>query len=212
MHIRRTGKFVTGVITAVAALAIMSLPAAANTANVDITSGSLALKNQLGTTIDTIDLGNPGPSCTSPASTVTTTTGTSVTGTLRSHSAVEINGQDFIVQLTITLTGTYGGSAPTYSVSGTISASATIIRSTGSGSCTALSGAGNCTVTASGIAFSGTVSAADIHNLVTTDSANVSGSSGPFTVSVTGSAANCGTLTAINNGSVALTSVVIHVL
>lgn len=211
MHIRRTGKLVAGVIAAVAALSLMSLPASANTVAADITAGTLTLRNPSGGTIQAIDLANPGVDCPpAPSSTVTTTNGTAVTGTLASKSAVFINGQHFIITLTITLTGTYTGGPPTYGVSGTTTATAVAQRSSTSGTpCTPLAGSGTCTITASNISWSGTVSAADIHNLTTTETANIAGGNTAFNTVVTGTAANCGTLAALNNGSVIFTGVVI---
>lgn len=208
MPTHRRGKLVIGALTALVALTLLSLPAAANTVNVTVTAGTLTLKNVGGGTIQSMTL-VPGPQCSGVVSTATTTGSSSsgtVSATLRAHAATTISGQHFVVTLTTALSGTYGGGPSAYPISGTGSATATIVRSTGAGSCTPLGGAGTCTVTASNVTWAGTLNAGDASVLVPGDTVTgVNGGNTAFNTVVTGTAANCGTITALNNGSVSIT-------
>jgi hypothetical protein len=215
MSVHRRGKLVAGVIAAVAALAFVSLPAAAIT--VTTTAGTLSLRTSAGVLIPpVINLAAPGASCGARVSTMTTS-GTysagAITTTLRSWSAVRVNGQDFVVDLAITLSGTYSAGPPFYilvSAPGVNQATASVVRSTGQGQCMQLPGAGFCTITASTIAWTGTLFAANASALVPGDEASgVVGGTTALTTVVLGTAANCGTLTALNSGSITFAGVTI---
>lgn len=207
MHIRRASTLATAIIAAVATVALLSLPAAANTVAVTITSGTLTLKTPAGAVIDDIDLASPGSACAGGVSSMTTagspSTGT-VGATLRWDDAVTVNGQSFVMNMTMTLSGTYVLPVGTYGVSGTGTATAVFVRSTGLGSCTKSGGAGSCTVTAANIGWTGTLFAANAATLVAGDSASLAGGNAPPFTAVSGTATNCGTLTPLNGGSVVL--------
>lgn len=112
----RTARSVTGLVVGLVVLVGTALPAAGNTVDLGVTGGSQTLRFAGGGTIDTIDLAST-VDCATVTSTATTTLGTSISVTLRFAMAVEVNGQHFVAQLTLTMSGTYSGTAPTYTVS-----------------------------------------------------------------------------------------------
>lgn len=213
MHTRRSTRLAAGAVALVIALALTPLPAAAVFVDVAVVSGTLTLKRPAGSVIDTVDLADPMTQCGVTFSTVSTlghiNAGT-ISIDLRFDLAAEVNGQDFVVDLIVQLQGAYGSSPPTYAIGGGSlggSATMTAIRSTGSGSCAPLSGAGFCTMTATFIGWTGTLSASDASNLLLGDTATLSGGNPAFATNVAGTATNCGTLAALNNGSIAFTNV-----
>lgn len=170
--------------------------------------GTLTLKNLSGGTIQVIDLGAPAVECSSPTGTVTTS-GNGTTATLTSHTAPTVAGQHFIWTETTTISAIYFGTLLTITVvtTGTFRRS-----STSSAACTPLPGSGNCTVQANNITTSGTTSSPTYPTLASGDTITMSGGNTAFNTVVTGTAANCGTLTALNNGSVTYTGEVLGVL
>jgi hypothetical protein len=209
MKNHRTGKLVAGVIAAVTVLSLMSLPAAANTVAVNTTGGNVTLINPGGGVVGNIPL--PAlPMCTNPASTVTTVGNINFgtfTATLQYHRPVNIGGVNFIVILSIGLTGTYGVAPPNYAINGTGSATAIFVRSTGMGSCIPLAGFGNCVMNAANIMWNGNLNAANAAVLGVGDNGNVNGANVAPNTTVVGGAANCGPLLALNNGSITLNGV-----
>ena len=204
MPIRRT-KLVAGVIAALAALSLLSLPASANTVNVGTPGGNVILRNPGGAVLGNINLFPGPPPCGAPVSTVTTV-GNINTGTfsanLQYHRPVAIGGLDFIMILTIGVTGTYGAAPPVYAINGPGSAAAIFVRSLGPGSCVPLPGFGNCTVTVANIVWNGNLNAANASVLVAGDNGVLNGANLAGNTAVAGGAANCGpVLTAMNGGS-----------
>jgi hypothetical protein len=205
MPTHRRGRLVTGAIATVVALVLLALPAAAGTANVTITSGALGLRTSGGSSIKTINLANPGTSCTAPAKTVTTT-GNDIAATIGLHFVLDVAPQFFAVSMTISMTGLWSGTAPTYNVAGGTSITATAFRTATATSCTPISAV--CNISVANITWSGQVDSANINSLATTDEVLWAGTSPAFSAAVNGA---CGMLVAFDDGSVSFTGVTLHV-
>jgi hypothetical protein len=228
MRTRHLGKAVAGLVAAAATIGLLGLPASANSATGNITSGTLVVINADSTVLTTQTLGTGGTGVTCVASSATLTMSGNAssgtwTATQTSVTGVQIGTQWFKSTLTITLApntfttwvGTYTGTTGGGTLSGSGGrATAVLERSTAGAPCTPV--AGPCTITVSDISLTGTHTVDPTPTIAVGDTATVSGGTNvendlQFEVAVTGTAGNCGSLIAADDGAVDFSSVVITV-
>jgi hypothetical protein len=214
----RLGRGVTGVVAGLAAICLLSLPAAANTA-------TLTFVNVTGTTPGTITLLNadddpafnlplPGPAGVS-CSTGTTAVSTTLTGggssgdislTFTSNcSAFTLGTNQFCAFMSGSFTGTWLSNGSYTSTTGTTAITVLLRKNTGTTHNCHTVTTTFCTVSVDGITLGGTITSANaLPTLADSDTATVTGSSGNGTLLVSGNATTCGLFIGANNGSVAI--------
>jgi hypothetical protein len=236
MRTRHLGKALVGLVAAAATIGLLGLPAFAHTVTATgvITSGTLTLYASDGTILTTQSLGTTGTGVTCVASSATltmtdvphpnSTTGT-WTATQTSTTGIQIGTQWFTSVLTITFapnttttwTGTYSGATltATNTTPGTGGIATAVLRkSTAGAPCTPV--AGPCTISVQDIEVTGTHTVNPPPEIAAGDSATVSGGTNSwgdfgFEVAVSGTAGDCGSLIAADDGAVTFANVVITV-
>jgi hypothetical protein len=223
MRTRHLSKTLTALVAAALMIGLLGLPAAANTATGQITSGTLTLRTADGATLKDFVF-PPATPCT-PSSATFSMSGTATSGswqmTLFRNSGETIGAQNFRVTFQMpspgaeTLMGTYAASTLS-GTSGTSGNAGTMrivaIKSTTTDPCIPLMGAGNCTIEITKLIAAGVHDVTPPPTILPGDTATISGNNGPendlgFEVSVPGTATNCGSLVTADDGSVVLTDI-----
>jgi hypothetical protein len=220
----RFGKGVIGLVAGLAAICLMSLPASANTATIEFihsttgTPGAITVINADGETVTSVPLGSTTtPTCSTSSTTVTVT----VTGTTPSAGgsiSIALSNCSAFVQGTTrwcsTTTGTFTGawthgatSANTYTSTAT---SITVVLRKDSATapthnCHAVE-TGTCTLVVGPLTVNGPINSTTLPALAVSNTATANGSSDAETLTVTGTAANCGVFIGGNNGSVSISA------
>jgi hypothetical protein len=229
MRTRHLGRALVGLVAAAATIGLLGLPGSAHTTasgTGNITSGTLTVINADGTTLTTQTLGTTGTgvTCTASSASLTMTdpdhphdnVGT-WTWVQTSSTGVQIGTQWFKSDLIIALvpntnttwSSNYTGSALTATGGFAV---ATLTKSSATTPCTPLTTAGPCTIRVSNISVTGTHTVAAPPTILPGHSATVSGGTNTegdlgFEVAVTGTAGNCGSLIAANDGAVTFSTV-----
>jgi hypothetical protein len=222
----RIGKGAVGLVAGIAAICLLSLPASANTKNLDFvnltgtTPGNITVYNADDEAVTTVSLpGTAGLTCstnptTSTAITATltgTTTGTITIVITNSCGAFVSGTNQFCSYLTATLSGTYTATK-TYTSTSTGTVSVVLKKNTGTThNCHSVTTT-QCTITLTGLTVSGLItSAGALPTLANSDTATVVGSSLTGSLLVSGTAAACGSFIGGNNGSASINAKV-HVV
>jgi hypothetical protein len=211
METRHPSKVLVGLLVAGAAIGLLGLPASATTNDATVTSGTIDLLDAGNVFIDDLVLSELGTPC-APHDGEVGMTGTTFTGSwsmaFQSDVAVTISGTPFRVALMGVFAGTYVSTSTT----GSGDLAAVFRRTTGSGSCTYLSTAGSCSVDATSITVTGTHTVTTPPLIAPGNTFRVSGSNGSggdfgFETDAGGTAADCGALIGLVDGSVHLVNV-----
>jgi hypothetical protein len=229
MRTRHLGKALAGLAAAAATIGLLGLPASANSATGNITAGTLTVINADSSVLTTQTLGTgtgTGVTCVASSATLTMSGGASTgtwTATQTSTTGVQIGSQWFTSVLTITFAsnttttwvGTYTGTTGGGTLAGSGGLATAVLRKSTAGTpCTPV--AGPCTITVSGITVAGTHTVDPTPTIAVGDTATVSGGTNGegdlgFEVAVTGTASDCGSLIAADDGAVTFANVVIGV-
>jgi hypothetical protein len=204
MRTRHLGRALVGVVAIAATIGLLGLPASANTASGTVTSGTLTLIGAEGDNVTTIDLTGAGATVTM-SGTCTWTIGLSST---KGH---QIGTQWFRLDLT----ASFGGTCTSSTLTGTTGSATLVFRkSTATTPLTPVTGFGPCTISVTDISVTGTHTVSPIPTIEVGDTftfaggTNVEGDLG-FEVARAGTATDCGSLIALDDGAVTFTNVTI---
>jgi hypothetical protein len=229
----RLGRGVVGVVAALAAICLLSVPASANTKNLEFihldttsTPGTITVYNADDEEVTVVNVGSTATDLkcstdptTSTAITVTTTATTATQGTIlitftnscgSFTTGTPTNQTRWCSYLSGTLTGTYTNGSST--VSSTYSSTSVdppgITASLGKDTVGAHDCHGTiaivCTIVVTDFSVAGIITNHSLPTLVNSDEATVFGGSPNGSSLVTGTATNCGLFIGANNGSVGI--------
>jgi hypothetical protein len=212
----RLGRGVVGLVAGLAAICLLSLPAAANTKNLawvnltGTTPGNLTFYNADDEPVASIPL--PGLPCSTDSTTstaISTTLTGSTTGTIsvtltNSCSGFVSGTNNFCSYITATLTGTYTATK-TYTSTSTGTVTVLLKKNTGTTLLCHSVTTTVCTITLTGLAISGSfISNPVLPTLNNSNNITVAGGSPNGSVLVSGTAAACGVFIGANNGSASI--------
>jgi hypothetical protein len=209
MRTRHLGQALVALAVAAATIGVGSLPASAGA--IATQAGTLTVIGAESQVIHVFDFDPTTSVACAPATDVFTMNSATSTWalTLSKSLGENVNGQNFKVALTMSLTGTYSGSNLT-GTSGTLTA--VFVKSTATNSCVPNTGAGNCTLAVTVVPFivTGTHTVTVPPHIQPGAQVLVSGDNLPegdlgFEVTVIGTATSCGSLVGADDGAVVLT-------
>jgi hypothetical protein len=214
MGSRHLSKALVTLAIAGVAVGLLGLPAAANKRFATINGGSLVLYDSANGIVDNVSLGG-GITCDPNIQSFMEMTSNGAPPTVGNWEmavlwdfADNIAGTNFRIRMDARELGPYAGVGLASTTGDFVNV---FRRTTGVGSCTYTPGTGNCTVTATAISVTGTHTVAATPTINVNDTMTVSGHNGSggdlgFEVSVTGTAADCGPLVALDDGAVEYTN------
>jgi hypothetical protein len=210
----RLGKGVVGLVAGLAAICLLSLPASANTKNLEFvnvtgtTPGSIKVYNADEEEVASVALpGTAGLECSTDPTTSTAvavtlaTPGNTITIALNNSCGAFVSGTNqFCSYMTGTITGTYTTPSNTYTSTSSITVVLRKNTSTTGHNCHTVTTT-FCTIVVTGFPVNGIITASGaLPTLTNSDTATVNGTSAAGSLLVTGTATTCGSFIAANNG------------
>jgi hypothetical protein len=223
----RLGKGVVGIVAGFATIGLLSLPAAANTKNIEFvnltgtTPGNITVFNADDEPVTTMALpGTAGLTCSTNSTTSTAMdiflSGTATTGVISIYmtnrcGAFVSGTNQFCSYLTAVINGTYTATK-SYTSSSLGTVAVVLKKNTGTThNCHSVTTT-NCTLTMTGLSVSGIIgSIGALPTLANSDVATMAGSSPNGSLLVSGTASACGLFIGGNNGSASI-NVKVHVV
>jgi hypothetical protein len=218
----RLGKGVVGLVAGLAAIGLLSLPAAANTATIQFinsstgTPGNVTIFNADEEAVASFPLpGTTGLSCSSGTNGISaalagTATGGTITVTFTNHcNAFVVSSIQYCSFMSGTLTGTYAltGTVKTYTSTNTSGITLLIRKNTGTTHNCHTTTTTFCTVIVTGLSVSGIITSANpLPTLAVSDTATIGGGSSVGGLLVSGTATTCGVFIGFNNGFITMTA------
>ena len=219
----RFGKGVVGLVAGLAAICLLSLPAAANTGTLEFinsttgTPGNITVYNADSEPVTVVTVPSPtGLTCSTGANGITATTSGSTSGTItivftnNCGSFFTGSGTTSVLwcsYMSGTITGTYthittgtNSSKHQYTSASVDPPGITVVLRKNTGTNCHSTTTTFCTITVTGFAVSGFLTSANSHTLDVSDTATVIGNSPLGSVVVTGTATACGLFIGANDG------------